>query len=386
MLTSRLFLEAQYSRRRFSLSGGAFDSDPIAGTAILDESRGFSAAFHSAQGVIQVPELYDNDSYSVKSVYFLPTSSAGNHEIHSGYERFSESALRDSHRTGSDFLISRSAGIMRGTSILPSFQPGRTRIEWYPVLQPSLGSDLVTDSGFLEDRLQLDRHWSFNLGVRYDRNRDRDSRGTVVSSSGQWSPRLSFRFDPAGDGRWELHGGFARYVDKLHDNIANAASPAGASTLVWLYQGPCVNCDPFAPTSALVPADQALRILFDWFDGAGGTATAPTVSGSVPGVSVQIAPGLRPQSSREYSVGAGVALGARGSLRADFLQRDYQDLYSSRIDVSTGQSPPVFGSVHDVALITNSDNVVRRYTAVQAQFSIRLAGPSRPPAATPGPG
>src|SRR6185369_2174932 len=143
------------------------------------------------------------------------------------------SARRSSSVTGSDFRITRSSGIMRGTSIFPAFQPGRTRIEWYPVLQPSLGTDLVTDSGFLEDRLRLSRHWSFNLGVRYDRNRDRDSRGALVSSSGAWSPRLSFRFDPKGDGRWEVHGGYARYVDKLHDNIADAASPAGSSTLVW---------------------------------------------------------------------------------------------------------------------------------------------------------
>ena len=147
---------------------------------------------------------------------------------------------------------------------------------------------------------------------------------------------------------------------------------AGNATLIWRYQGPCVNCDPFAPTSALVPADQALRTLFDWFHGIGGTASPPTVMGVVPGVSAKIAPGLVPQSSFEYTAGAGVALGARGSLSADFLYRDYRDLYSDRIDLSTGQSPPVFGSVHDLALVGNSDRAVRRYTAVQTQFSWRL--------------
>jgi hypothetical protein len=370
VLTSRLFLEAQYSRRRFSSSaGGAIDSDPIRGTLILDESRGL-AGYNSPRLVNKAPELYDNESYSVKGVYFLPTSSAGIHEIHSGYERFSESARRDSHRSGSDFWINGSSGIMRGTRIFPSFRPGRTKIEWYPILQPSRGSDLVTDSGFLEDRLQLGRHWSFNLGVRYDRNRDRDSRGELVSSSGALSPRLSFRFDPKGDGRWEVHGGYARYVDKLPDNIANAASPAGS--LNWIYQGPCVNCDPFAPTSELISTDRALRILFDWFNGTGGTASTPTAGGVVPGVS-QIAPGLKPQSSREYSAGAGVALGARGFLRADFLQRDYRDLYSSRIDLSTGQSQSAFGGVYDLALVGNSGKPERRYTAIQTQFSWRLA-------------
>jgi hypothetical protein len=373
VLTSRLFLEAQYSRRRFSsTTGGELGSDPIRDTAIIDPTRGPFASSHAAQGVNHEPELYDNDSYSVKGVYFLPTSTAGIHEIHSGYERFSESARRNLHRSGSDFWITASPGSMRGTEIFPSFRPGQTRIEWYPILEPSLGSDLVTDSGFLEDRLELGRHWSFDLGVRYDRNRDRDSRGELVSSSGQWSPRLSFRFDPEGTGRFDVHGGYARYVDKLHDNVANAASPAGNATLIWLYQGPCVNCNPLAPTSDLVSANQALRTLFDWFNSIGGTASTPTVSGVVPGVSTKISTGLEPQSALEYTAGAGVALGTRGSVRADFIYRDYRDLYSSRIDLSTGQSPPVFGRVHDVALIGNSNDPVRRYTAVQTQFSWRL--------------
>ena len=372
VLTSRLFLEAQYSRRRFSLRpGSAIDSDPTRRTLILDETRGL-AGYNSPRLVTREPELYDNDSFSVKGVYFLPTSSSGIHEIHSGYERFSESARKNFHRSGSDFWINGSSSIMRGTRIFPSFSPNHTRIEWYPILQPSGGSSLVTDSGFLEDRLQFNRHWSFNLGVRYDRNRDRDGRGVLVSSSGAWSPRLSFQFDPKGDGRWNVHGGYALYADKLPDNVVNAGDTAGSRN--WTYAGPCVNCDPFAPTSELVSTDQALRILFDWFNATGGTASPPNAGNIVAGVT-RIAPGLKPQSSREYSAGAGVALGPKGFLRADFLQREYRDLYAIRIDLSTGQAQSPFGTVHDLALVENSDKAERRYTAVQTQFSWRLAKP-----------
>ncbi|HSD71538.1 MAG TPA: TonB-dependent receptor, partial [Thermoanaerobaculia bacterium] len=259
--TSRLFLEAQYSRRRFSLeTTSAIDSDPIRGTMISDDPRGFSATFHSPTGVGFEPDRYDNDSYSVRAVYFLPTSAAGTHEIHAGYERFSEAAERNGHTSGSDFWIQRSSSIMRGTTLFPVLRPGQAQIVWFPFLQASRGSELVTNSGFLEDRLQLGRHWSFNLGVRYDRNRDRDSSGKLVVDSGEWSPRLSFRLDPKGDDRLEVHGGYARYVDKLHDTVVNAASLAESATLRWLYNGPCVNCEPFAATSDLVPTDQALAI------------------------------------------------------------------------------------------------------------------------------
>ena len=55
-----------------------------------------------------------------------------------------------------------------------------------------------------------------------DKNRDRDSRGEIVSRADSWNPRLAFRFDPKGDGCFDVHGGYARYADKLHDNIADA--------------------------------------------------------------------------------------------------------------------------------------------------------------------
>jgi len=371
VLTRRLFLEGQYSRRRFSLeTSSPIDSDRIRGTVISDVSRGLSATFHSPTGVGFEPDRYDNDSYSVRGVYFVPTSAVGIHEIHSGYENFSESSRRNGHISGSDFWIQQSSMIMRGPTLFPVFRPG-TQIVWFPFLQRSRGSEVGTNSGFLEDRLQLGRHWSFNLGVRYDRNRAGDSSGKLVVDSGEWSPRLSFRFDPKGDGRHEVHGGYARYVDKLHDNVVNAASPAQMATLRWRYDGPCVNCDPSASTSDLASAEQALGILFNWFQGIGGTGRTPTLGAVIPGVSTRIAADLRPQSTREYSVGAGESLGARGFVRADLLLRDYRDLYSRRIDLSTGQSPPAFGSVHDMAVVINSDRAKRRYTAVQTQFSWR---------------
>ncbi|HSE63840.1 MAG TPA: carboxypeptidase regulatory-like domain-containing protein, partial [Thermoanaerobaculia bacterium] len=59
VLTSRLFLEAQYSRRRFSLeTSSEFASDRIRGTLISDISRGFSVTFHSPLGVGFEPDRY----------------------------------------------------------------------------------------------------------------------------------------------------------------------------------------------------------------------------------------------------------------------------------------------------------------------------------------
>src|SRR5262249_46491808 len=150
----------------------------------------------------------------------------------------------------SGFLINEGRSIIRGTEIFPSFRnDGTTVMTWHPVLAPAGETDLVTDSVYIEHRLQLDRRWSPNLGLRVDQNRDRASSGVLVSDSSSWSPRLGVRFDPAGNGQLLLDVGYGKYVAKIHPRIANAASAAGnAAELDWTYRGPCINCDLFAPT------------------------------------------------------------------------------------------------------------------------------------------
>src|SRR5262249_18686141 len=155
--------------------------------------------------------------------------------------------------------------------------------------------------------------------------------------SGSLSPRLAVRFDAWGDGRLLFDAGYGKYVAKIQDRVASAASPAGqAAQFVWTYLGPCINCNPSAATGTLVPRDEALARLFAWFAPGRGTASAPTAGASNPGFATRIAPGgLRSPYAREISGGAEAAIASSGSVRADFLYRDYKDQYNGRIDLST---------------------------------------------------
>ena len=376
VLLRAVFLEAQYSRRRFEIEQtGPNLQDRIQGTNIVDLG-GFRYGAPQFSG--QPPNFYDNDSWSLKGSCLLSTPSLGEHDLRAGYEGFREVSLEQNNFSSSGFVIARARSIVRGTQVFPVFGLGAL-VQWYPVSAPAAQSNLLTQSVFFNDRVALGRRWSLNLGLRWDKNHDRASDGALVSDSASFSPRLGVRFDSRGDGRLVFDAGYSKYVTKLHPRIANAASAAGsAETYQWAYLGPCINCDPLAPTSALVPKDQALARLFAWFDSIGGTGSIPS-SLSIPGFSTQIAPGgLRSPYAREFSAGAEAALGSRGSVRADFLYRDYRDLYAGRIDLTTGRTPQdPKGTVYDIEVIGNSNQLKRQYTAVQVQaryqFGSRLS-------------
>jgi carboxypeptidase family protein len=370
VVSGTLFLEGQYSRRRFEIDqGGANSSDPIEGTHIFDVAG--ARRFGAPQFGGEPPNHFDNDSWSLRSSTLLSSPFLGDHELKLGYDYFRESSLRQNDFSGSGFWINEQRSIIRGTQVFPSFSnDGSTLIQWFPILAPAARTDLVTHSAYVNDLLRLGRHWSVNLGLRWDKNHDTNSDGVLVSNSSSWSPRLDVRFDPRGDGRIVFDAGYGKYVAKLHDNLANAASPAGQpGQFNWTYAGPCINCSVSAPTGSLLSKDEALFRLFAWFNSIGGTEIVPTAGASLPGFSTRLAPGgLKSPYVREASAGAEAALGSRGSARADLLYRDYRDSYNGRLDLTTGQTPPdEFGNVYDIEEIGNSDDVVRRYIAAQFQ-------------------
>jgi hypothetical protein len=375
VVSGSIFLEGQYSRRRFEIDqGGPDDTDPIRGTHVFDLT-GFRR-FGAPQFSGQPPSRFDNEAWYAKASTLLSAGSLGEHDLRVGYERFAESSREQNDFSSSGFVIDETRSIVRGPQVFPSFRnDGSTTIEWHPIVAPARETPLVTDSLYVNDLVQLGRHWSGNLGLRWDKNHARSSSGALVSDSGALSPRLDVRLDPRGDGRLLFDAGYGKYVTKIHPRLADAASPAGnAADFAWNYLGPCINCDLAAPTSALLSTDQALAQLFAWFDSIGGTGSTPTAGASLPGYSTRIVPGgLRSPYANELSVSVESAMGSRGSAGITYLSRDYRDLYSGRIDTTTGQTPPdPFGNVYDVEEIGNSNRLKRRYEAVQFQGQYRV--------------
>jgi len=80
---------------------------------------------------------------------------------------------------------------------------------------------------------------------------------------------------------------------------------------------------------------------------------------------------------REYSTGVSKRLGSHGIARADYVHRDYQDFYSTRTDLSTGQVTTLTGGKADLGVLENSNDGIERvydglHTQAQYRFTDRL--------------
>jgi len=367
-LKSNLFLEAQYSRRELSFIGvGAQSTDLVDGTLLIDGQRG--SRYHSPTFCgICTPELRDNENYLLKGSYFLSTSNLGSHNLVAGVDLFNDKRLVNNHQSGSDYRIIGTTTILRGTDIFPVFDQN-TLIQWNPISAESQGSRYKTYSVFFNDLWRWNSRVTFNVGLRYDRNDGLNPERAQVAKDSKWSPRLSVTFDPNGDGAWTLNASYATYVAAIASGVTDATSAAGSpATYQYQYLGPVVNPNPAGST--LVDQNSAIRTAFDWFFANGGTSRA-ALAASVPGLNTRIASGVRSPAVNEWAAGATRRLGSKGLLRVDGVYRDFQDFYSTRVDPTTGQVRNSLGTLLDVRILENTDDVERRYWGINTQVSYR---------------
>jgi Carboxypeptidase regulatory-like domain/TonB dependent receptor len=383
-LSNNFFVEGQYSRKDFKFVGsGSPYFDIIKGTLITDrarETRYWSPTFRATPA----GEERDIRVYTAKATYFLPTRALGSHDIRAGYEDFNEVRAVNNYQNGSDYRISVPNTIVRGDQIFPRMPGGAsgtlTRISWLPIFVLSDGSDYTTRSLYVNDRWTLNNHLSFNLGARYDKNDAISGDGSMqIANDSAFSPRLGAHYDLFANGRLVFNATYGHYVGRLAEGAANDADPAGRNaSLQWNYRGPNINNDVNAPTSQLIPTDQAIKMVMDWFFANGGTGMRPfRTTPSVPGVeSILDVDGLESPMVREYTVGTAGLLGTRGHVRADFVWRDWENFYTSFRDVSTGKvTDPRTSTQYDLSIIrSNSDVYDRLYSGIQTQFDYRILG------------
>jgi outer membrane receptor protein involved in Fe transport len=378
VLTDSLFLDAQYSSRKFSFenSGGRY-TDLIKGTMIRDLARGVRYNAPTFCGICG-PEKRDNNNYLVKGTYFLSTKAMGSHNIVLGYDDYGGQRESNNYQSGSNFIVyTQSPSVVQGSNIYPVIDSS-TELDWWPVLERSKGSDLRTKSFFFNDTWRLNNRLSFNLGVRYDKNDATDSAGNVTSDDSAFSPRLAAMWDVTGNGKLRVTASYAKYVAALQETQAGsgATSAGSPADFWWYYDGPGINTG----AGPYLTPQQSLEQLFAWFQARGclpdplsAGCTVPLDGANIGGVNVQIRDSLVSPSADEYVLGFAGNIGNRGSYRADFVRREFHDYYDLKRDMETGQvQNPLSGAFLDLGLIVNNDDYRREYTGLHTQFTYRI--------------
>jgi outer membrane receptor protein involved in Fe transport len=364
---NNLSFEAQYSARTFAIkNSGGTATDRIFGTPLMDQTTGayWWAPLYCA---VCGDENRDNDGLLLKGSYFLSTARGGSHNVVFGYDGFNDQMKVDNHQAASDWHVWATGSVVDDGVVYPVVEPGfSTYIISWPILESSLGTNFRTHGLFVNDTWNVNRNWTLNLGLRYDKNSGRDASDNVVADDSIFAPRLGAAWDPTGDGRTSVNASFSRYAAALSNPVAGSASPAGnPAVLGYFYFGDPINTGG----GPYVSSDEALRQVFDWFDGSGGESL---FFANIPGLATRIDQSLRSPRADEFVVGVSQQIGTRGAIRLDFVNRAYGDFYATRTDLTTGQAEDEFGQLYDVGLIENTNDLTRQYRALNALATYRV--------------
>ena len=379
ILTSNLLVEAQWSKKDFSIiGGGAPLRDEVGGTLLRDISTGRRAWSPTFCGVCE-PKLRNNKDWLAKTSYYLSTKNFGSHTLGTGYDEFHQLRNEINYQSGSDFRLFGDFIYSNGQVFLhldptKSGTTSRSHFEWDPLLGLSTTSDFATKSVFVNDRWSLNNHWNFNLGARYDKNAGHNQSGVATVNDSAVSPRLGMMFDPKGNGKHRFSLNYGRYVTKIDQGPADSTSTGGRyATYQFQYLGPEINA-PGTPAALLVPTSQVIKSAFDWFHANGFTGNNALIYQlSIPGLTEKIVGSLKSPHMDEVTAGYGLQLNPNSVLRADIIHRTWDDFYVTTRDLSTGQATTPTGAKVDVGFIQNSGSgLSRRYNALQLQGQTKL--------------
>jgi outer membrane receptor protein involved in Fe transport len=376
VLSKNFLLEAQFSRMNNSFSQGGNSRDPILGTLLVDDTRGFRGFSPTFCGTACPPKQRDNKSDALKGSYFLSTRATGDHSIVLGGEEFHQLRNENNYQSGSDFRVHGSF-VFNGSNPDYHFSvtPDDGQIEYDPVPALSQTSDFAVRSFFVNDRWTLTPSWSFNVGLRYDKDYGKDQAGNKTVDDSIFAPRLGATWDVGGRGKHRFTGTYSKYASKVDQGPADNTAAAGRyASYYWDYKGPAIN--PPGTTNFVSNAD-VIKQVFNWFNSVGGIKNTEFLTSThVPGITLQFRESLKAPNMNEYTVGYGVSLSTRAYLRADIIHRDWRDFYTVRRTRETGIATDANGTRFDIGVIeNNSTNLTRKYNGLQTQWQWQLFNP-----------
>jgi len=376
VLSDNFFLEVQYSEREFLFEGaGGDDGSLVGGTPIIDYLNYPLPMFNSTWwcGEACKPESRANEDIFGKASWFF--SAGGTHDLVLGAESYHDKLVSENWQSGSGYNLATWTPqdySVEGRPLLQMPYYGGY-VMWTPVLSESVGSDLTTNSAYVNDTWRINDKLTVNLGVRYDQNDGTDQGGLKVVDDSRFSPRLSASYDVNGDGKLIIQGGLSRYVVGMAQGVVdNAASAGGVVYNQYVYTGPDILAGtPEYPTTA-----DAVAGVLDWFLNVyGGPFNTDNLwYAGIPGLSPKVGGQLASPYGDEATIGFSYRLGTRGVIRADYVYRDFGDFYATSYVPDRQATDDIVGLISvDVGVIENANEGLKRtYNGLQTRFDYRI--------------
>ncbi|MEM6793221.1 MAG: TonB-dependent receptor [Acidobacteriota bacterium] len=376
ILTSSIFLEAQFSEKTFQFMnshGLGADRTPgtqsfIENTPFFDFTAGFFGHYNAPYFDGSDPENRDNEQIRGDLSYFVDTASAGSHDLKIGVEDFSSFRTGGNSQSPTDFVMS--AGVVTDANGDPIVNADNTLTpEWVPGLSrayqflPNRNAEIEiqTQSIYVNDTWQLNDNWSFNIGFRYEDVSGESGTGIVTVDTDAFVPRLGASYDVRGDGKYRFDLTYAQYAGKYSESqFANNTDVGNPPSLIYEYQGPAGTGKNFAPA-------------YDIFN----PAVYEVISASDGTQNVFVADGISSPRVDEITLSAGMELDRGGFLKFVYTDREYDDFVEDFFTTTTGQTSVIVqgnpAGTFDNQLFDNSDLPVREYQAIQLIGRYRLA-------------
>ncbi|HSP14618.1 MAG TPA: carboxypeptidase regulatory-like domain-containing protein [Thermoanaerobaculia bacterium] len=374
ILTDSVLVEANWSKKFFAfVDGGGPTADFAHGSWGLDLNEGqfFGApVFCSDCG----SEQRNNKTWDLKLSYYLASKSLGTHSVSAGYQDWAEQHISNNYQSGSNFGVytfgEQTPVSGPNDTFHPVISPNRDIIVWFPIFELTKGSNFVTRSLYVNDKWDLNTHWGFTLGLRYDKNNGKDASGFTRANDSTFEPRLGATYDVLGNGRLRFNASYSKYAAKIAETVGNGATGAGNPAYIFYrYRGPAINAPGCTPGTANCGVDTvtAFQTMYNWFQSQGGVNGVQPFFGVIPGLNTKILGSLKSPDVNEVTLGAGSQIG-KGFVRLDLINRNWGNFYANRVDQSTGQVVDQFGNPNDIQQIFTSDqNLERTYRAASIQ-------------------
>ena len=238
------------------------DADTTPGTQSFIENSPFFDFFGNFGGHYNAPyfdgkdpENRDNEQLSGSLSYFVDSASTGSHDFKLGYEDFTSIRTGGNSQTPTDYVLSADVVsdangdpiLTANNELTPVWEAGSSAA-WQWLGNRDAAIETQTQSLFINDRWQLNDHWSFNIGFRYEDIQGESQAGTVTVDTSAFVPRLGASYDVHGDGKYRFDFTYAQYAGKYSESqFASNTDVGNPPGLLLFYGGPSGVGLDFAP-------------------------------------------------------------------------------------------------------------------------------------------